>query len=82
MIVTKEIMSDERLSKDGIELVAIDEKQLKQRERDERQKQAKEEQERMRQIRQDVRFIARKETDTSRDLDARQKELKLFLEKK
>ena len=29
MIVTKEIMSDERLSKDGIELVAIDEKQLK-----------------------------------------------------
>jgi len=36
MIVTKEIMSDERLSKDGIELVAIDEKQLKQRERDER----------------------------------------------
>jgi len=29
MIVTKEIMSDERLSKDGIELVAIDEKQLR-----------------------------------------------------
>ena len=29
MIFSKEILPDERLSKDGIELVAIDEKQLK-----------------------------------------------------
>lgn len=36
MIFSKEIMPDERLRKDGIELVAIDEKQLKKKEEEER----------------------------------------------
>ena len=34
MIFSKEIMPDERLTRDGIELVAIDEKQLEQRTHD------------------------------------------------
>ena len=71
MIITKEIMSDERLSKDGIELVAIDEKQLKQREREEQAKLIKEDNERYRQMKQDVQFINKKEKDTSKYLEER-----------
>lgn len=57
MIFSKEILPDERLSKDGIELVAIDEKQLKRKENEEK-KLKKQDLEYRRQImKDDVKFI-------------------------
>lgn len=82
MIVTKDIVSDERLSKDGIELVAIDEKQLKVREREEQKRQRDEDQDRYNQMKKDIVFIDKKEKDTSKYLETRQNELKKFLDKK
>lgn len=48
MIISKEIMSENRLNKDGVELVAIDAKQLARKEAEKRMIDQKEEKERIR----------------------------------
>ena len=75
-------MNDDRLVKDGIELVAIDEKQLKAKELEHRIAEDRENQERHLKNLRDVKFIKQQEKETSKALEHRKKELEIFLEKK
>jgi hypothetical protein len=57
MIFTKDIMPADRLSKDSIELVAVNAKQLAEKERQQLREEWKEDEQRRRQMREDVKFI-------------------------
>jgi hypothetical protein len=82
MIFSREILPEPQLTKDGIELVAVDEKQLTTHVTQDKQAKTSKKLAEQRQRDKDSRFINRMEKDTSDYLDVRQKELKLFLEKK
>lgn len=79
MIFTKDIMPADRLSKDSIELVAVNAKQLAEKERQQLREEWKEDEQRRRQMREDVKFIQSKEKTTSTYLGKRKKELEKFL---
>jgi len=57
MIFTKDIMPADRLSKDSIELVAVNAKQLAEKERQQLREEWKEDEQRRKQMREDVKFI-------------------------
>lgn len=82
MIFSKEILPDERLVKDGVELVAIDEKQLNKRTKEVKTKKQVRKNIESRQRAEDSRFIRSMEGDTSKYLDIRWTELQKFLDKK
>ncbi len=79
MIFTKDIMPADRLVKDSIELVAVNAKQLAEKEREQKQLEYEEDQQRRQQMKEDVKFIQTKEKATSKYLGKRKKELEQFL---